>query len=110
MNSQVFKALGSETRLKIIQTLVVKEHNVSDLTKISKKDQTTISRHLSTLVNNNIIKQRRAGRNVFYSIISTEMKNWLKQTIGIKRKKPNEAVLRDKIKDFLNKQKKETYE
>jgi len=43
MNSQVFKALGSETRLKIIQTLIVKEHNVSDLTKISKKDQTTIS-------------------------------------------------------------------
>ena len=110
MNSQVFKALGSETRLKIIQTLVVKEHNVSDLTKKKKKDQTTISRHLSTLVNNNIIKQRRAGRNVFYSIINTEMKDWLKQTIGIKRKKPNEALLRDKIKDFLNKQKKETYE
>jgi len=38
------------------------------------------------------------------------MKDWLKQTIGIKRKKPNESLLRDKIKDFLNKQKKEIYE
>jgi arsenite methyltransferase len=95
MNSVVFKALGNETRLKIIKTLMIKKHNVTDLTQISGKDQTTISRHLSTLTNSNIIKHKRIGRNIFYSIINAEM---------------NESVLRDKIKDFLNKQKKETYE
>ena len=61
MNSQIFKALGNETRLKIIETLMIKEHNVSDLTRISNKDQTTVSRHLSTLVNAKIIKQKRLG-------------------------------------------------
>ena len=59
MNSNVFKALGNETRLKIIQTLMIREHNVTDLTQISGKDQTTVSRHLSTLVNNKIIKHKR---------------------------------------------------
>jgi DNA-binding transcriptional ArsR family regulator len=110
MNSTVFKALGNETRLKIIQTLMIKEHNVTDLTQISEKDQTTISRHLSTLVNSNIIKYKRIGRNVIYSIINTEIEEWLKATITIKRKTPVESVLRDKIKSFLNKQKKETHE
>ncbi len=38
------------------------------------------------------------------------MEEWLKLTITIKRKIPIESVLRDKIKDFLNKQKKEIYE
>jgi DNA-binding transcriptional ArsR family regulator len=110
MNSLVFKALGNKTRLKIIRTLMIKEHNVTDLTQISGKDQTTISRHLSTLVNSKIIKSNRVGRNIFYSIINTEMKDWLELTIDIKRKTLNESILRDKIKDFLNKQKKEIYE
>jgi DNA-binding transcriptional ArsR family regulator len=110
MNSVVFKALGNETRLKIIKTLMIKKHNVTDLTQISGKDQTTISRHLSTLTNSNIIKHKRIGRNIFYSIINAEMNDWLELTIDIKRKTPNESVLRDKIKDFLNKQKKEIYE
>ena len=104
MNSLIFKALGNETRLKIIETLMIKEHNVSDLTQISNKDQTTVSRHLSTLVNARIIKQKRLGRNIYYSIINVEMKNWLESTITIKRKTVEKIALRSKIQKFLNKQ------
>ena len=104
MNSLIFKALGNETRLKIIETLMIKEHNVSDLTQISNKDQTTVSRHLSTLVNAKIIRQKRLGRNIYYSIINVEMKNWLESTITIKRKTVEKIALRSKIQRFLNKQ------
>jgi ArsR family transcriptional regulator len=104
MNSLIFKALGNETRLKIIETLMIKEHNVSDLTRISNKDQTTVSRHLSTLVNAKIIKQKRLGRNIYYSIIDVEMKKWLELTITIKRKTVEKIALRSKIQKFLNKQ------
>ena len=104
MNSLIFKALGNETRLKIIETLMIKEHNVSDLTQISNKDQTTVSRHLSTLVNAKIIRQKRLGRNIYYSIINVEMKDWLESTITIKRKTVEKVALRSKIQKFLNKQ------
>jgi len=104
MNSLIFKALGNETRLKIIETLMIKEHNVSDLTQISNKDQTTVSRHLSTLVNAKIIKQKRLGRNIYYSIINVEMRDWLESTITIKRKTVEKIALRSKIQKFLNKQ------
>ena len=104
MNCLVFKALGNETRLKIVQTLMIKEHNVTDLTKISGKDQTTVSRHLSTLSNANIIRQKRIGRNIFYSIIDTPMKEWLDSTISIKSKIDDEGALRSKIQNFLSKQ------
>tara|TARA_B100000686_G_scaffold237952_1_gene246064 strand:+ start:2017 stop:2349 length:333 start_codon:yes stop_codon:yes gene_type:complete len=110
MNSLIFKALGNETRLKIVQTLMVKEHNVTDLTKISGKDQTTVSRHLSTLSNANIIRQKRIGRNIFYSIIDVPMKEWLNSTISIKSKNDDESELRSKIQDFLSKQRNEADE
>ena len=110
MNSLIFKALGNETRLKIVQTLMIKEHNVTDLTQISGKDQTTVSRHLSTLSNANIIRQKRIGRNVFYSIIDVQMKEWLNSTISIKSKNDDESELRSKIQNFLSKQRNEANE
>ena len=106
MNSTIFKALGNETRLKIVETLMIKEHNVTDLTSISSKDQTTVSRHLATLLNAGIIGQKRIGRNIFYRIINTKMKEWLESTIDIKGKN----IERNKIQDFLNKQRTEEYE
>ena len=104
MNIAIFKALGSETRLKIIETLMIKEHNVTDLTMRAEKDQTTVSRHLATLVNSKIITQKRIGRNVFYKIINSEMKEWLNSTINVKKKNYKKKELRNKIEDFLKKQ------
>ncbi|HJM17257.1 MAG TPA: metalloregulator ArsR/SmtB family transcription factor [Candidatus Poseidoniia archaeon] len=104
MNSSIFKALGNETRLKIVQTLMIKEHNVTDLTIRAGKDQTTVSRHLATLVNSEIISQKRVGRNIFYKIIDSEMKEWLNSTINVKNKHYEKKELRNKIEDFLKKQ------
>jgi len=106
MNSRIFKALGSETRLKIVQTLLLKEHNVTDLTLIAQKDQTTISRHLSTLTNAKVIKQKRIGRNVFYSILDIEMRTWLMNSIKNKKRNNQKDALRSKIENYLVKQEK----
>ena len=106
MNSTIFKALGSETRLKIIKTLMIKEHNVTDLTKISGKDQTTVSRHLANLQQANLITQRKIGRNVIYSISNSEIMNWLNLAIQTKDKLEEIPLLRNKIKDFLTNQRK----
>ena len=38
------------------------------------------------------------------------MEEWLKSTIGIKKKTATESILRDKIKKFLRKQKEEVYD
>ena len=104
MNSSIFKALGNETRLTIVQTLMIKEHNVTDLTIRAGKDQTTVSRHLATLVNSEIISQKRVGRNIFYKIINSDMKEWLNSAINVKNKNYEKKELRNKIEDFLNKQ------
>ena len=104
MNVKIFKALGNSARLKIVQTLLVKEHNVTDLTSIIKKDQTTVSRHLLTLTNASIIKSKRNGRNIFYSIFNNQMKEWLLRILVSQTKSKKENTLRNKIEDYIMKQ------
>ncbi|MFL2940461.1 MAG: ArsR/SmtB family transcription factor [Candidatus Poseidoniales archaeon] len=106
MDAVIFKALGNVTRLKIIEMLMIKEHNVSDLTKISGKDQTTVSRHLANLKEANIISQKRIGRNKIYAIKGSIMKAWLNMAVRNNNKPEENTPLRDKIKDFLTSQKK----
>ena len=106
MNSAIFKALGNETRLKIIKTLMIKEHNVTDLTKISGKDQTTVSRHLANLRQANLITQKKIGRIVIYAISNSEVRDWLNLAIQTKNKPEEIPLLRNKIKDFLTNQRK----
>ena len=110
MNTIIFKALGSDTRLQLVKTLMIKEHNVTDLTVNSGKDQTTISRHLANLVNAKIIGQKKIGRNVFYSIINPSMKEWLESTIDIKVKSDEKKELSNKIMRFLNQQRDTEYD
>jgi len=78
-----FKALGDETRLKIVRYLLKHKFCACEFTSITKKDQTTISRHLKVLVEAGILKYEKKGRNIIYSIKDAETKKGL-LTFGIK--------------------------
>lgn len=77
-----FKALGDETRLMIIGCLLKEKRCACEFNSGINKDQTTISRHLKTLVEAGILKYEKDGRNIIYSIKDDEIKNLL-NCIGI---------------------------
>jgi len=85
MNNKVkfFKALGDETRLQIVGYLLMTDHCACDFTSGINKDQTTISRHLKILVEAEILKSEKEGRNVIYSIRDGNVRTLL-ETMGIK--------------------------
>ncbi len=78
-----FKALGDETRLKIVRYLLNHKICACDFTSMTNKDQTTISRHLKVLVEAGILKYEKKGRNIIYSIKDDEIKKGL-LNFGIK--------------------------
>ncbi len=80
--AKFFKALGDESRLKIVGYLLKEDYCACDFTSGINKDQTTISRHLKILVDAGILKCEKKGRNIIYSIIDEKTKNLLKN-IGI---------------------------
>lgn len=69
--AQFFKALGDETRLRIILLLTESELCVCDLMFLLNVPQSKVSRHLAYLKHSGITESRRVGVWMHY-----RLKNW----------------------------------
>jgi len=63
-----FKGLGDPTRLRIVEALLEKERNVSELIKLLGVPQSNISNHLACLKWCGYITSRKEGTSVYYQI------------------------------------------
>ena len=76
-----FHALADETRLQIVDRLREGEQCVCDLTDLLGTAQSLLSFHLKTLKDAGILRDRREGRWVYYSL-SPEAIEDLERLIG----------------------------
>jgi len=67
-NLKILKALADETRLKIVEFLLNGEKCVCEIFPLVKRTQSTVSIHLGKLEDAGILKSRRDGKKIFYSI------------------------------------------
>lgn len=63
-----FKVLGDGTRVRIISALMVRELCVCDIAAALGMTKSAVSHQLSTLRAARLVKCRREGKSVFYSI------------------------------------------
>lgn len=68
IKGRFFKALGDESRQRIIGLLSVREMCVCELMSALKMTQPTTSHHLKILEDADIVKSRKEGKWVFYSV------------------------------------------
>jgi len=66
--AHLFQALADPTRLAVVQHLASREHRVRDLVEHMGLAQSTISKHLSFLVECGLINARPEGRATWYSL------------------------------------------
>lgn len=66
------KALGHESRLVILCTLAEGEKSVGQLEKLLNQRQAGVSQQLARLRSEGLVKARRDGKTVFYSLSSDE--------------------------------------
>ena len=78
LKSEFFKALGHPTRIKIIELLEAGELCVCTIYEELEQSQPNVSQHLSKLKNANIVKSRKEGLKVFYSLKNEEIAQILK--------------------------------
>lgn len=78
--SRMFKALGDETRLGIVNLLRTREMCVCEIMAALNLTQPTASHHLMILENAGILKDRKEGKWVFYRIVEAKRINRLLQT------------------------------
>ena len=66
--SDFFKIFADSTRLEIIWALDNRELSVNDLCAVVNMSKSSVSHQLKTLRDNKIVKYRKKGKNVFYSL------------------------------------------
>lgn len=64
----ILKSLANKDRLLILTLLLSEELNVSEIEEKSQIQQPTLSQQLMILRKNDVVKTRRAGKQIFYSI------------------------------------------
>ena len=67
-NINLFKALGEETRYRIIEVLLQGEVCACEIPKLIGRTQSNTSMHLSKLNDLGIVQYRKDGKMVIYSI------------------------------------------
>lgn len=65
---ELFKALGDSTRARILHALSFSELCVCDLAEILGMSSSSVSHQLRVLRGQKIVKYRKDGKNVFYSL------------------------------------------
>ena len=75
--ASLFKLFGDGTRVRILQALRVHELCVCDLACILGMTKSAISHQLKALRLSNLVKFRREGQNVFYSLADEHVESIL---------------------------------
>ncbi len=66
--ADIFKALSDPSRLKIVLALLNQEHCVCDIAAICGQTDSAVSHQLRLLRTLKIVKNRRDGKTIYYSI------------------------------------------
>ena len=82
--AELFALAGSETRLKILYLLYIeKELCVCDIADILNMNVSAISHQLKKLKNLKLVKSRRSGQTIFYSLEKNIFTNCLAEMFKI---------------------------
>lgn len=77
--AEFFKVFGDSTRIKILCVLLESEMCVYDIAAMLNMTQSAISHQLRVLKQMQLVKFRREGKTVFYSLSDSHIENILSQ-------------------------------
>ncbi|SFB02088.1 ArsR family transcriptional regulator [Acetitomaculum ruminis DSM 5522] len=77
--SELFKIFSNTTRLAIMNSLYEKEKCVLDIANELSMTHSAISHQLSLLKKNRLIKSRRDGKTVYYSLLDSHVLTIIEQ-------------------------------
>lgn len=72
--SEFFKVFSDTTRLRILEVLLEKETYVGDISNKTKVSASAVSHQLSYLRSTNLVKTRKEGQVIYYSIADNHIK------------------------------------
>ena len=77
--AELFKIFGDSTRVKILYALLESELCVCDIAKLMEVTQSAVSHQLRVLKNSKLVKFRREGKTVYYTLADSHVIHILAQ-------------------------------
>jgi len=77
--AELFRILGESTRVKILHALSCTELCVCDLSELLNMSHSAVSHQLRLLRANKLVRFRRSGKNIFYSLDDEHVEGLLRQ-------------------------------
>ena len=77
--AELFKVFGDSTRIRILFVLSSAEVCVCDLAKVLNMTQSAISHQLRILKQSKLVRSRREGKSVFYSLADHHVRTIMAQ-------------------------------
>ena len=77
--AELFKVFGDSTRIRILFVLFEAEVCVCNLAQVLQMTQSAISHQLKILKQNKLVKSRREGKSIFYSLADDHVRTIIAQ-------------------------------
>ena len=99
--SKLFRALGDETRLRVVALLAHGELCVCHLQEALEISQPNVSRHLGVLRSAGVVEARRVGTWIYYRLLKQENPQRAQQMKALVRAFGKADVLRRDVEKLL---------
>lgn len=75
--ADLYKVFGDYSRIRIMYVLLQEELCVQDIADVLGMTQSAVSHQLKTLKQNKLVRARREGKSIFYSLADDHVRNIL---------------------------------
>ena len=79
--AELLKNFSDSTRIRILYHLIDNERSVTEISELLNMNQSAISHQLRILKNSKLIKNRREGKTIYYSLADDHVYNIIYQGI-----------------------------
>ena len=79
--AELFKNFSDSTRIRILYCLFEQERSVTQIAELLQMNQSAISHQLRFLKNSKLVKNRREGKTIYYSLDDDHVYNIISQGI-----------------------------
>lgn len=71
--AELFRAFSDTSRVRILSAIVEQEVNISSLAELVGLTESAVSHHMRSLRQMHIVRARREGKEVFYSVVDPHL-------------------------------------
>jgi ArsR family transcriptional regulator, cadmium/lead-responsive transcriptional repressor len=90
LEAKLFKGFADQSRLSILEAILVGAKTVSEIVKVTRLSQPNASSHLACLLECGLVEKEKKGREVYYGVAAKEVAGIIREAQKILKRHASE--------------------